>query len=301
MLDFKEITIEDYDLINEYAYKYGENSCQHSFVCWYTLKEKYNDKYVIKNDFLYILREKLCDEAYRVYLFPMGEGNIKEALEEIIKDAHERGKKVKFQTVTLNSMIKIHDLYMGKFEAHELRNYAEYLHLSSNLSLLPGKAFESKRYDVNLFRRTYADRLEEILMTKDMIPEILDFEEFWMTKSLEQHDRAALFKEYAAIKLQLSNYDKLKISGVVIKLDGKIQGFVYGAPLSDECYDVLIEKGNVDYNDIYRILHQDIVKLCAMDYKYINREEDVGVEGLRKAKMSYKPDILLTKFTLIEV
>ncbi|HAP79533.1 MAG TPA: hypothetical protein DCQ78_05150 [Ruminococcus sp.] len=151
-----------------------------------------------------------------------------------------------------------------------------------------------------MFRRTYEGRITEIPVTKENINEVLEFEHQWFIESQESHDRIALELEYREIELQLRHIDELKISGLIVKIDDIIQGIVYGAPISNNCYDVLIEKGNRKFNDIYRILHQDIVRLCAMNYKYINREEDVGVEGLRKSKLSYKPDILLKKFIASE-
>ena len=65
--------------------------------------------------------------------------------------------------------------------------------------------------------------------------------------------------------------------------------------------DVIIEKGDRSISDIYKILNRDLVRMCCYGFSYINREEDVGVEGLRKAKMSYKPDILLEKYIVTEV
>lgn len=299
-MDFKKVTIDDYDRVWKYCSLYGENSCQHSFINMFTLYEKYGSKICEENGFLYVLRERMCDENTRVYLFPMGEGDKKRAVEKIMEDARSHNSLVRFQTITETKSNWLKSEFPNVFNIEETRDYAEYLHLSDNLANLSGKKFASKRYDANLFRRTYEGRITEIPVTKENINEVLEFERQWLIESQESHDRIALELEYREIELQLRHIDELKISGLIVKIDNIIQGIVYGAPISNNCYDVLIEKGNRKFNDIYRILHQDIVRLCAMNYKYINREEDVGVEGLRKSKLSYKPDILLKKFIASE-
>lgn len=299
-MDFKKVTIDDYDRVWKYCSLYGENSCQHSFINMFTLYEKYGSKICEEDGFLYVLRERMCDENTRVYLFPMGEGDKKRAVEKIMEDARSHNSLVRFQTITETKSNWLKSEFPNVFNIEETRDYAEYLHLSDNLANLSGKKFASKRYDANLFRRTYEGRITEIPVTKENINEVLEFERQWLIESQESHDRIALELEYREIELQLRHIDELKISGLIVKIDNIIQGIVYGTPISNNCYDVLIEKGNRKFNDIYRILHQDIVRLCAMNYKYINREEDVGVEGLRKSKLSYKPDILLKKFIASE-
>ena len=93
----------------------------------------------------------------------------------------------------------------------------------------------------------------------------------------------------------------VRLSGVLLEVDGKLAGYAYGAPLSDTHYDVIIEKGDRRIPDIYRILNRELVRMCCQGFTYINREEDVGVEGLRKAKLSYKPDCFIEKYLATEV
>lgn len=301
MMSFKKAEIGDYDRIQEYFSLYGENSCQHSFVNMYALYEKYGSQYCELNGFLYILRSRMCGNGKRTYLFPMGAGDRKKAVENIIGDAHGNGSKVRFDTITEDNYSWLMQEFPGVFQAREVRNYAEYLHRSENLANLPGSKFAKKRYDVNLLRRVYEGRMEESILTKEKTGEVLAFEEKWLADSLEMHDTAALNLEYREIEKQLACFDELKISGIIVRIDGIVQGFVYGAPISRNCYDVLIEKGNRRIDDIYRVLNQDVVKMCAMGYAYINREEDLGVPGLRKAKLSYKPDIILKKYIAEEI
>ena len=107
--------------------------------------------------------------------------------------------------------------------------------------------------------------------------------------------------ENEAIQRGLDQFEALELTGIVVWIDDALAGYAYGAPVSPECYDVMIEKGDRRFPDIYRVLNRDLVRLCCGDYAWINREEDVGAPGLRKAKLSYKPDRLLEKYVAREV
>ncbi len=298
---FRKAEIGDYDKIQSYFELYGENSCQHSFVNMFTLYEKYGAQYCEKDGFLYVLRSHMCGDGVRTYLFPIGVGDEKKAVEAVMEDAHRNQARVRFETITEEKCRWLLQEFPDNFKSEEVRDYAEYIHLSDNLARLPGSKFAKKRYDVNLIRRLYGERMEEAFLTKDTREEALEFEKKWLKSLRDSYDAEALHMEYREIEKQLAYLDELKISGIIVRIDKKIQGFVYGTPISRDCYDVLIEKGNREIDDIYRVLHQDIVRMCAMDYKYINREEDLGVLGLRKAKLSYKPDILLHKYIAEEI
>lgn len=297
---FRGIAVGDYDKIQHYCDQFGENSCQHSFINMFTLSEKYGSQYCEEDGFLYVLRSRLCGDGFRTYLFPMGDGNRRAAVEHIIEDAHSHQMKTRFQTVTEKKREWLHQEFPDTFVSREIRDYAEYLHLSSNLACLPGRKFSGKRSEAKKMRRMYEGRMEETLLCREAFDEVFDFEKKWLEVSQKTHDAEALRLEYREIEKQLANFETLRISGLILRIDGVIQGFVYGAPISENCYDVLIEKGNREIPHIYRILHQDIVRMCAMDYMYINREEDVGVPGLRASKLSYKPDILLSKYIVEE-
>ena len=99
-LEFIPVGLDDYSRIYAYTSAFGEGSCQHSPVSMYSLEEKYGDAVSEKDGFLYTLRSKLCDQDYRVYLVPLGNGNMKAAFGCLFADADAYGKKVKFVSLT---------------------------------------------------------------------------------------------------------------------------------------------------------------------------------------------------------
>lgn len=299
-IDFHPIALEDYDVVWKYMSKYGEGSCQHSFVSMFSLYEKYGDAICEQDGFLYVLREHLCREGVRVYLAPMGNGDRKEAFEKILEDAHSHHAAAEFQTLTETVCRFLEEQFPGKFQITECRDYAEYIYRTEKMATFDGKKLRKKRQEISRFYREYGDRVSVTRISKNDFPEILEFENKWLWQNREDHDSSALEREARAIDLQLEHFDALHLSGIVVRIDNVVHGYGYGTPLSDTYYDALIEKGDRDVHDIYRVLRQESVKQCALSYTYVNLEEDVGVEGLRALKLSYQPEILLKKYIVRE-
>jgi len=305
MLNFRNVTLDDKIMLERYFHRYGEGSCQHSFVSLYCMSCKYGDQICEKGGFLFVLRSRKCTQSQRVYLFPMGDGSDKAALrravQEILDDAHAHGATVRFETVTERARDELLAAGDGRFDAEYVRDYAEYLYRREKLADLPGHEMASKRHDINVFWRTYGERVRVERIRPDHIEAIRGFQTYWVEEKMHREEDVQLELENAAIQKGLEHFQELGLSGIVVFLDDRLCGYAYGAPLNESCYDVIIEKGDRNVADIYRVLNRELVRLCCRDYAWINREEDVGVEGLRKAKLSYKPDRLLEKFVVTEV
>ncbi|MDR0949482.1 MAG: phosphatidylglycerol lysyltransferase domain-containing protein [Lachnospiraceae bacterium] len=300
-LDFQPLALSHQAMIDQYSLKFGENSCQHSFVSMFCFNVKYGYSVCESDGWLFVCRENLCNEEYRVYFMPMGTGDLALALLRLQEDAHCYGAKVKLETVTESMMNRVMKVAPGMFLAKDLRDYAEYIYSADKLAHLAGNEMASKRHDVNSFWRDYVNRVVIKEMTSDTAKEALVYQRYWLKTRLEQEDSVQLELENEAILLGLQHFDQLKLSGILLYVDDVLRGYAYGAKLSDDCYDVIIEKGDREIDNIYRILNLELIQRCCGGYTMINREEDLGVPGLRKAKLSYKPDILLKKYRLTEV
>lgn len=305
MMNFEAVTLTHKKMIKPYLYKYGEGSCQHSFAAMFCMANKYGDSLCEKDGWLFIHRAGISSKTERAYLLPMGDNSdevrLGHAIEAIIEDAHNHGAAVRFETLTAAAKDAVVRLFPGVFSVTALRDYSEYIYTYDKLANLSGHQMASKRQDINTFYRTYGNsvRIEKI---KDKhLDEIRSFQKIWLDNRLNGEEDVQLDYENIAIQLGLSNFAELDLSGIVIYIDNVMRGYAYGAPLSQNSYDVMIEKGDRRIADIYRVLNRDLVRLCCGQYRYINREEDVGNEGLRCAKLSYKPDILLEKYLLHEV
>ncbi len=296
ILNFKQVEIEDYSRIYPYTSAYGEGSCQHSPVSMYSLSEKYMDEVCIRDDVLYTLRSALCDDVYRVYLSPLTGGSMREAFAKVLQDAASYGKKVQFLSLTKKASDILSKEFPEEFDITEDRNLAEYIYRTEVMAGFLGHSLTKRRQQVRRFMRDFGERTSITKITEEDAESILRFEHYWIEKYGESHDVEALKREERMIIKQFAHFDELRLSGIVLRIDEKVYGFGYGTKLNDEYYDAIVEKGDYSIPNIYKVLRRESVRLCAMDSRYVNMEEDVGIEGLRNIKLSYHPEYLLHKY-----
>ena len=299
-LTFLPVTWTDYDLIYPYTSAYGEGSCQHSPVSMVSLSEKYGDSFCIRDGFLYILRKHLCHEDYRVYMAPLGGGDIKQAFRTILADAQACGKKTKFMTLTEKHANLLRETYPDRFDITEDRNLAEYVYHTEKMGFFPGGKLKKRRNEVNAFWAQYGERAAVTRISSKDYEEILQFERQWLSENNETHDEYSLNREARMIEAQLDHFDSMHLSGIVLRIDGQVHGFGYGTKLSDSYYDAIVEKGDRAVPHIYKVLRQEAVKQCALDCDWVNVEEDLGIPGLRELKYAYQPEFLIMKYIAIE-
>ena len=299
-LDFQPVQITDYDRVYKYTSAYGENSCQHSPVSMYSHSEKYDDCVCISDGFLYTLRKGLCDDEYRVYLAPFGEGDLKEAYQSIIDDAHKYGKKVRFVTLTQKHLDKVEEFFPDMFDAVQDRDMSEYIYESKNMGTFAGGKLAKRRAEVHRFYNIFGRRACITRMKEEDIPGVLDFEEQWVKDNLDTHDAETIIEEEKMIKKQLEDFEDLHLIGAILWIDGVMKGFCYGTMVNEHCYDVIVEKGVRTEPHVYKVIRMESTRMLLGDDDYVNMEEDVGDPGLRSIKSAYKPDILLHKFVVTE-
>ena len=311
MLNFQPLSMGLKTLADSYTFKYGEGSCQHSFVSSWCLRDKYGDSFCEHDGFLYILRSKLCTENERVYLFPLGPRDDTDALrcavQNVIDDAHSYNCRVKFQTVTESAKDAIMELFPGRFEVHYSRDLAEYIYDVNSQVTLSGKHLQWRRRDFNRFCREYAGRFETLKISPEHIEGIRECQQKWreekfltlngITPALE----TLLRDENKGVQCALDDFFELGMSGVVILIDGEISAYMYGFPLNSECFDARSGKGDIDVPRISGALKREFARLCCEGYKYVNFEEDLGIPGLREMKVEYYPVRMIEKFILTEI
>ena len=306
---FRKVTIDDRTIIDGYMMKYGGGSCQHSFIAMFGMQGKYGDTFCEEDGVLYVLREGLSDDGVSAFLIPMGDacvsdGGMKKAVEKIAGHAHDIGKKLVFNTLTERSMKRITGLFPGRFGVKEARDSFEYMHSFETLAYLEGPKLARRRQDVRSFERAYGDRTQIKIIDDSDMEELVNYQVRWnddFRKYCLEHGKKIIDHEHVGIMKTFDRYKELGVSGIVIRIDGVIRGYAYGTVISDDVYDVLVEKGDKEIKDIYRPLNRELVRMCAEGHKYINREEDCGDPGLRASKLSLMPEFFLKKYIVSEV
>ena len=302
MLDFKKVTIEDKDILTPYLSEYGSSSCQHSLYLMTGLSMKYGDEYAVVENVLFIHRSELDKDGFRVYLAPLGniQSDFRHYMDILFDDASVHGSKVSFFTVTEDFKKLLEENYPDRFEYEDSEDYAEYIYLTDNLSILPGRALAPKRNRVRAFYSTYEGHVRIENITEENMLDLFTFQKEWIDQRLSEGYDEMLAREHEAIKYYLSHFDELGFTGIAVYVKSTLVGYAAGVALNDDCIDEVIEKGRKDITGIYQLLCNEFALICAKGYKYINREEDLGVEGLRRAKRSYQPEYKLKKYIVKE-
>jgi hypothetical protein len=300
-LHFNKIALTDLPKIKSIVEKTPYRSCQLSAGGLYCLSEKYGTEVGFSNDFLFVRQRRR--EVGECYFMPVGAGNLAEAADQLLSyHAATHGGDLTIWGVA-DDMLSDFRSASNRFAAAELtpdRDWAEYIHLSSSLLSLSGKRLQPKRNAVNQFLRSYSRYTYEPVSPSNL-GEVCAFQQ----RQLET-DRAAeksahllelLEEENRAIALAASAWEEIGLTGGAIRIDGQVAAFAVGCPISAGTFDVMFESAERSYNGIFQVLEQELIRRELGSFLHVNREEDLGIPGLRFAKQSLRPDILLMKYS----
>ncbi len=215
---------------------------------------------------------------------------------EIMIGAYRAENKEFIISEAADDDIALYERYWpGRFSAEDYLPGANYIYLQNDLAHLPGKKFDAKRNQINRFKRTYPN-YQFLPITPELVDGCKEELNVWMGRH-DSHD-FELQQEYRGSLDALDHLAELGCDGAALLVGGKVRAFTIGEPLNDDTYCIHIEKGDVNIPGIYQAINCFFARDYAQGYRYINRAEDMGAEGLRKAKASYNPCRLEHKYYL---
>ncbi len=286
MLDFRSITLEDKPLLESFLQNSKEVSCENTFVNLYVWQKAYNNKIAVMGDTLFIRYGEEGNENYRL---PIG-GDLQKGLKAIIE--HCGGSFPKFWNPINEDFSRLPQWFTEKYDILPARDSFDYIYLTKDLAELSGKKYHSKRNHISAFSKKYNWRYEEI--TPENAEKIMDCAKEWYSQNSERLDRFALC-EQEGINTVLQNLKSLDVTGGAIFIGEKAVAFTLGTPINENIFDVFAEKALPEFSGAYAVINNEFAKRL-VSYKYLNREDDMGLEGLRKAKLSYRPNVILEKY-----
>jgi hypothetical protein len=290
MLDFAPVTIHNRDEINRFFLKNTYRNCDFSFsniFCW---KHRYDTTFCIVDGFLFF--RFYTSEKNSGYMMPLGDGDLAYALELLMKDAEARQTNFHLYAITSDMFECIENALPGKFVYKPDRNWSEYIYKAQDLIALKGKKLQAKRNHINKFKRTYA--YEYLPVTREIIPECLELYSRWCMENGDCND-PSLVEERIATQTAFEYFEDLGLKGGALRVDGKIIAYSYGQQLGLDTFGVHAEKSLYNIDGGFSMINQQFSEHECANFVYINREEDLGLESLRQAKLSYQPVLLLEK------
>ena len=248
-------------------------------------------KICVEDDFLFILWD--IGNHSRM-LYPKGNGTDKKtAILKACSYMQEMGVMPKFTHLSEDDVLEMKQLFGDKFIFDFDRNGSDYIYETHRLISLSGKKLHSKKNHLNSFKRNHNYIYRKI--TPDDIPDCKALFDLWYNDK-EEITKLMPESREATYKL-LDNLDNLGLTGGLIEIDGKVVACTVGERVTSDTVIVHVEFADTSYGGTYAAINQMFVENEWADTLYINREEDMGNKGLRKAKESYQPLKLLNSYT----
>lgn len=295
MIHFKPIELSDKSKIDACLDGNTFRACDFSFTNMYAWNTKFKTQYDIQHKTLFLKFLESDGKVY--YMMPIGPMPINEAIRILQDDAKASNIPFQMKGITVEMWEMINKKMPNQFKHIHERNNDEYIYLSSKLISLSGKKLQSKRNHINRFKIDNPDWQYFPLTSKKELNECVAMLDEW--ENIKEDTSRTLQYDYIATRLMLEHFDYLQLTGGAIRVNGKIIAFTIGEKLTEDTFVVHVEKAFGEINGAYTIINQQFIEHEASKFKYINREEDMGIEPLRKAKLSYQPDILLEEGLLL--
>mgnify|MGYP002535083234 FL=1 len=292
-MTFKELKENDFCLLKKYLPQYANGDCDLSLVSLYSRGIQNYFRYFEYDDSHLIIERKVTNIADPVYVMLIGEKAIPLKLfEHLAQEAYNDNHPLRFYGVT----DLMEPLLKQAFPEHELHvecnpDRWDYMYACSDFVELPGSHFHSKRNFIKRFYKACPEAQFDVY-SKEHFESCMSFLSDWYSgREMDEN----LIQEKAAIEKVLTHWDELPVYGGVLHDHGRILGFTYGARSAPDILAVHIEKATRDVPGAYPALSQAFAKSLPLCIEYLNREEDLGIPGLRKAKQDWHPVAQLKK------
>ena len=265
--------------------RYGDDASEAAFGTYYMWQKRFDFEIALHKGFF-------VAHSNGGYIFPAGQGDLSEVLYDISVDAKKRGEAVRF-LFSERFRPALEQFCPNCYEIAENRANADYLYRVSDLAALSGKKYHAKRNHIARFSRNYTYSFEKVT-TEAQAQACIQLAEQWYIDNGKEGDISG---ELDAIHRAFEAYEALHLVAGMICVEDHAVAFAAGEAINDRVFDQHFEKALSAYDGAYAVINREFMANCLNAFEFVNREEDMGIEGLRKAKMSYLPERLVNKYT----
>ena len=291
MIEFQSLDLGSKAHYDQILYSCGERGCEYSFTNLY-LWGRQKAAFLEGNLVFFSQFNRRS-----VYPFPIGPGDRKVALDAIMHDAKVRGIPCRLTGLTQEDRQLLEQLYPDRFHFHFDRDSFDYVYSIHDLADLPGRKFQRKRNHLNKFTQLHPD-FRTVPITAENLAQVQAFVEQWYVMRQQEDPHGDFHMEKVAIRKAMEHMDELDTEGLALYDGNQLMAVTMGSRLSETTFDVHFEKA-LDRNDgAYGAINREFARYLREKYPallWLNREDDMGLEGLRKAKLSYNPDHMIEK------
>jgi len=289
-MKWKPIDITDKELIESYTKGFHIDVSDLPFTNLFIWHFSRAISYVIHNDTL-LIKTTYPNQSPFIF-YPIGDGDKKGTLLEVKKYFSQNNFPFIIKSLTNAQADELLSLGIGSFEIRKNRDRFDYIYDITELIELKGRKYHKKKNHLNRFKELYEYRFEEV--NSSNIDELMESWRVWFG-AIGDMVNEGLKNEYIGTIEVLRHFDKLSIKGGILRAEGRIVAFSFGEALNSDTVVIHTEKADTTIHGAYQMINQQFLEHCWSGYKFVNREEDLGIEGLRKAKLSYNPVLLMEK------
>lgn len=287
----RDLSLDDKPLFDLAFTRFPPSISEFTFTNLFIWRHAYQIKICRLQNFLCLSAEH---SKHPFFFSPIGEGDVVECCRTLLHSMKEKNIPVKMERLP-EDLISRFDWMAEGFKVEPDRDQSDYVYLSEDLISLQGRKYHRKRNHIKRFKQKYM--YQYLPLTPELIADCLRLETQWC--DLRRCDVIpGLHHESLAIKEALTHFEALRVSGGVILIEGKVEAFTLGEPLNSDTIVIHIEKANPAFEGLYPTLNQAFLANHWSAYPYVNREQDLGEEGLRKAKESYFPHHMVNKYQI---
>jgi uncharacterized protein len=291
--DFKALELEDRTFIHDILWKYSPGISEMTFTNLFIWRGHYHFQWAVYKDWLLIICNEGANGAYAFQ--PVGPSSRKEAVVVLLEWLRDERNIENPRIERADERCVVELGGMERLAIEPLRDHFDYVYRREDLVQLAGSKYRSKRNHINQLLRFYSFEYE--LLQEKHINDCLALQEKWC-RTNRCADDLDLLSEDEAIREILTQYNALHVQGAVIIIEGRVEAFTTGERLNNDTVVIHIEKADPDIPGLYPLINQQFCKNMQHDAMYINREQDLGLDGLRKAKLSYYPDHFVEKYRI---
>ena len=295
ILDFKPLELADKDLFNKYMKGRGYRHFDASFSNMFMLADAGNIFIAHDENALYISQSWKDYTPFMLPPYPIDKNvNLALCLDKAKKYMLDTYGHIYFKLIIPELRDRLINSGIDKYQFIYDASNSEYVYTTSDLINLSGKKYHSKRNHIRKFINSYD--YEMIEYTPELSDVCIDVQKKWMAERTVTYDEEC---EFTAVKRAIDNFDDLDLKGCILKVDGKYAAFSFAERISDDTVLIHIEKCLAGYEGIYQFINQEFLRKYFSDTTYVNRAEDMGIDGLRKAKQSYYPCFMIERYDLL--
>ena len=296
IINFKKLEKADKEIFDKFfSARYYENA-EYNFTNLFMWREMLDLRWAVEDDVLFVLS---ANESRIAAWQPFGAvEKMQDAITKILSWSKENcgEKDFAFVVVEKNFVEELEKYPHAKFNITAERDSFDYVYSAQDLINLSGRKFHGKKNHLNSFRKDFPTA-EYLPITAEIIPKCRDELNRWYElHKKENPDDEFIGYEQAAIHEIFDNFDDFKLKGGAILLGDKVVAFTFGEQLNSDTAVIHVEKADPAVRGAYTAINQNFIAAEWSNMTYINREEDMGLDGLRQAKESYHPVKMIEKY-----